>query len=164
VVGAGFLPLRNPNPHPSVAAASAAPSQVASALTVTLYAHLEGTVNPTKPYPATQWFAMARGGEADPSRAIGFAYYGHGCVEVRSGDELGLYARDPADRSAQRAQLVATVEQSPVVVWVDIAQSGTLTQGTGVPSWWPGPPQACGGPSPATATPTPIPSVTQSPA
>src|SRR5262249_28286735 len=115
-IGAGILPLRT-------ATASNAPSEQPGAARLTLYAHLDGTVNPTKPYPETQWFAMARGGQVDAYRAIGFDYDGVGCFDVQSGDELGLYDHNPADPSANRRKLVATVEQSPVVVWVDIAPS-----------------------------------------
>lgn len=155
-VGAGILPLRT-------ATASITPSQQAGTPSLTLYAHLEGTVNPTKPYPKTQWFAMARGGTVDPYRAIGFDYDGVGCFDVEAGDQLGLYDRNPADSAAQQTQLIARVEQLPTVVWVDITQSGSLTLGTGVPSWWSGPAQECGGASPAPATQTPTPSVLPSP-
>jgi Tol biopolymer transport system component len=151
-VGAGLLPLRT-SPDASVApshlptrtaAASVTPSHAAGELSLTLYAHLEGTVNSTKPFSETQWFAMARNGTVDPSRAIGFDFDGVGCFNVVTGDELGRYDRNPSDSAAGRTRLITTVDQSSLVVWVDVTEAGSLTQGTGVPGWWVGPPQDCG--------------------
>jgi hypothetical protein len=139
--GTGILPLRNPHPNPSTAAASVVPSRDPNALTLALYVHLEGTVQPRVPFPKTVWFAMGRGSNVDPYRAVGFDHDGVGCFDMTAGDELGLYDRNPADPGAQRTRLVATVESgepSPIVLWVDIAKAGDITQGMGVPGWWDG--------------------------
>jgi hypothetical protein len=92
----------------------------------------------------TAWLAIRAGGEL-----IGAAGYnaglGVGCENVPVGAQVVLLDRSPQDAGVQALRTIYTRGQAAgfPTLWVDIGADGMVTQGTGVPGWWQGPPQSC---------------------
>jgi hypothetical protein len=139
VAGKGFVPLGTdpgavPNLPVQQGPSAAAPSGPSALLT--LY------VRSSARHPA--WFAVLAGG----TLAGGQGYSGGigvGCVDIGAGGQLVLLDRAPQDAGARILRSIYTRGQSGDLptLWVDVGADGTISQGAGVPVWWPGDPQAC---------------------
>jgi hypothetical protein len=94
--------------------------------------------------PRTAWVAVRS--SAEQSGGVGFTGgLGVGCFSVRVDSQLVLLDRSPADAGARSVRVIFTATESAEarILWVDIAPTWAVVQGTGVPAWWSGPPQPC---------------------
>ena len=122
-------------PPPVQQGPSAAPPSGASAL-LTLY------VRSTARQPA--WFAVLAGGTLTGGQGYSGGI-GVGCVDIGASGQLVLLDRAPQDAGARIVRSIYTRGQvgDLPTLWVDVGADGTVSQGAGVPNWWPGDPQAC---------------------
>lgn len=98
---------------------------------------------------STEWFAIIPEGEAVSAHAMGAGGFntglGVGCFDRALGDRLVLLDRAPQDPGAAIVRVIFTrqaADEAPVL-WADIGVSGAVSEGLGVPAWWPGGPQVC---------------------
>jgi len=95
---------------------------------------------------AQAWVAILDSGQLlDGGGFWGESKIGVGCFPMSSGARLVLLDRDPqkAGATVVRAIYTRREEAQPPARWLEIAQDGRITQGSGVPRWWSGEPQVC---------------------
>jgi hypothetical protein len=88
------------------------------------------------------WFGLVPPG--DPPEAVGFGSDGVGCLDGPPGAQVAWYDGAPGAGGRPR-QIIGQVpgDGGPLVLWVEMADDGTLDFGPGVPAWWVGEPQVC---------------------
>ena len=88
------------------------------------------------------WFGLVPPG--DPPEVVGFGSDGVGCLDGPAGAQVAWYDGSPSDGGKPK-QIIGRVpgDGGPLVLWVEIADDGTLDFGPGVPAWWAGDPQVC---------------------
>lgn len=93
--------------------------------------------------PGLAWFGVVPMG--DPPETVGFGSdMGVACLSGAAGSELLSFEGSPtAGGQPQRVLGRVPGEGNALVLWVDVAQDGTLTNGDGVPAWWPDAPIEC---------------------
>jgi hypothetical protein len=67
------------------------------------------------------------------------------CLTSAPDGRLLLMDRPPDGPGGQtRLEIsVPSGADNPVTLWIDVDAQGVVTDGQGVPDWWPGAPQAC---------------------
>ena len=139
VVGKGFVPLDvDPATVPNFPV-QAGPSMAQPPGDVT-----ELTVYVRSAVVQTTWLVVRTGGGMIGATGYNIGL-GVGCDDIPMGGELVLLDRDPQDAGAQVRRSIYTRDGAnfPATLWVDIGTDGVVRQGSGVPDWWAGPPQAC---------------------
>lgn len=139
VVGKGFVPVSVdpatiPNFPVQVAPSMAQPPGAAGKLTV----YVRSAV------VQTTWLVVRTGGGMIGATGYNIGL-GVGCDDIPIGGELVLMDRDPQDAGARVLRSIYTRGEAnfPATLWVDVGADGAVHQGSGVPDWWSGPPQAC---------------------
>jgi hypothetical protein len=134
-VPAGVDPATVPDVQVSVAPSIASPAQPNQKLVV--YMRNAGS--------AELFTAVATGDQyTEGTGTLGGGYIGAGCYDVPSGSALVLLDRAPnvAGATATSTMYVGGTEVPPPSMWLDVAVSGGVTTGRGIPAWWASPP-AC---------------------
>lgn len=139
VNGKGFVPIgvdpgTVPNIPVQVAPSLAGPPGPSTSLTI----YVRSAIAPIT------WLEIRSAGEM--TGATGYNNgLGVGCDDIPMDGEVVLLDRSPDDPGAQMLRTIYTRDPAnfPATLWVDIGPDGAVSQGTGVPAWWPGPPQAC---------------------
>lgn len=94
--------------------------------------------------PRTAWFALRP--QSDSPVEQGYdGGLGVGCIPIPAGSQLVLFDRPSHEVGARPIRVIFTADDAKATptLWVDVAPNGALSQGTGVPAWWSGPPQDC---------------------
>lgn len=141
VPGKGFVPAGvDPASVPTrpVVVEPSAPSATPSTDLAMLFVRNNG--------PHTGWIGVLGGGAFGST--IGFwgdGYVGIGCFPMSPGDRLMLLDRDPTQSPAVGKALIfvrgASAASTPR--WVDLTTAGEMSNGIGVPVWWPGVVPSC---------------------
>lgn len=140
VPGKGFVPQgvdpgTIPNIPVQVRPSFATPSGEPKSLTMYVRSAAAGTV----------WFAEGLDGVIVSAQGGYFHGLGVGCTVLTAGSQLVMVDRPPMDPGSRTLRVIyqaARASETPTL-WVDIGNDGAVSQGQGVPSWWPGPPQEC---------------------
>jgi hypothetical protein len=137
--GRGFVPLGvDPDSVPTIPVQQgpAVSAPVGPATSLTLYVRSAA--------PTTRWFdvvpANATVGAVGATIPILVA-----CLDVPLGGQAVMFDRPPQNAGAVMLRVIyqRVVADGWPTLWVDIATDGTVRQGTGMPSWWVGPPPPC---------------------
>jgi hypothetical protein len=129
-VDAGTVPEIHVQQGPSVAAPLGKPTGL------TLYVR--------SAVAKTAWFAINSGAGLVGGQGNNGGL-GVGCIDIGGGDELVMLDRAPQEPGALVLRTIYTHREAAGLptLWVDIGADGMISQGTGVPGWWQGEPQAC---------------------
>lgn len=102
---------------------------------VILYGRNEG--------PGLAWYGVVPMG--DPPETVGFGSdVGVACLTGAAGSELLSFDGSPTEGGQpQRVLGRVPAAANVLVLWVDVANDGTQTDGDGVPAWWPDAPIEC---------------------
>lgn len=137
VQGKGFVPLGvNPATIPEFPVRVGPSSEPAGPPTWTVYVR--------NALGATIWFASVADGKIV---AAGGVQRGIGaeCISSPPGARLIIADRPPevAGVKARREIKVPGNLGEGTTVWIDVDTQGTITEGQGIPGWWPDPPLGC---------------------
>ncbi len=93
---------------------------------------------------ATAWVASVMDGTVRESSSFSGGI-GAKCLTSAPDGRLLLMDRPPDEPGGQtRLEIsVPSGADNPVTLWIDVDAQGEVTDGQGVPDWWPGAPQAC---------------------
>jgi hypothetical protein len=139
VAGKGFVPLGvDPNSIPTfpVQQGPAVLAHAGPTTSLTLYIRSAAT--------KTLWFGVVPA--SDTVGAVGATIPVHvACLNVPVGGQAVMFDRPPQNAGAITLRVIYQRAQANgwPTLWVDIAADGTVRQGTGMPSWWSGPPPGC---------------------
>jgi hypothetical protein len=139
VPGKGFVPLGvDPNSIPTfpVQQGPAVSAPAGPSMSLTLYIRSAAT--------KTLWFGVVPA--SDAVGAVGATIpVLVACLDVPVGGQAVMFDRPPQDAGAITLRVIYQRAQANgwPTLWVDIAADGTVRQGTGMPSWWSGPPPGC---------------------
>jgi hypothetical protein len=139
VVGKGFVPLGvDPATVPDfpVAAGPGDVDRPAGPGTISIYVRNASS--------ATAWFAARRAGQIGSAQGYDRTA-GAGCLRVDAGDELVMYAGNPAEPGAtvDRVLYVQPEGDAVTTLWIDVTADRAVTTGRGIPGWWSGGPVGC---------------------
>jgi hypothetical protein len=86
------------------------------------------------------WFAVHEVGAQGYNNGAGV-----GCFNVAVGEQLVMLDRPPQDAGARTLRIIyrRTHANERPALWVDVGSDGAVSQGEGVPTWWPSDPQVC---------------------
>lgn len=94
--------------------------------------------------PTTRWFGVVPA--SDTVGAAGAPISTSvACLAVPVGGQVVMFDRPPQEAGAITLGVIYQRAEANgwATLWVDIAADGTVGQGTGMPSWWVGPPPPC---------------------
>jgi hypothetical protein len=137
--GRGFVPLGvDPNSIPTfpVRQGPAVLAPMGLPTSLTLYVRSAA--------PTTRWFGVVPA--SDTVGAMGATIpISVACLGVPLGGQAVMFDRPPQNAGAVMLRVIyqRVVADGWPTLWVDIATDGTVRQGTGMPSWWVGPPPPC---------------------
>jgi hypothetical protein len=135
----GFVPLGvDPNSIPTIPVqqgpAVSAPTGPPTSLTV--YIRSAATT--------TRWFGVVPA--SDTVGAVGASIpISVACLHVPVGGQAVMFDRPPQDAGAITLRVIyqRVGANGWPTLWVDVGADGSVGQGTGMPSWWVGPPPPC---------------------
>jgi hypothetical protein len=94
--------------------------------------------------PTTRWFGVVPA--SDTVGAMGATIpISVACLDIPLGGQAVMFDRPPQNAGAVTLRVIyqRVAADGWPTLWVDVAADGTVGQGTGMPSWWVGPPPPC---------------------